>query len=530
MSSETMESFRALIEDTTRIKFIESLLTIENKDTSVVPFKLNPIQRDALSTASGRDIYVKPGQVGFSSVKLAQRLIDTLVVPGTNTVLVAYEDFITERLLSKVDFFYNHLAGLNIPGFPIVHHNSTYQKTYEFNVNGRTVSKSSIYIASARSAVAGRAEVIHHLLCDEFAFWVPDAIPRIMVPAMKRVPPNGTIDIFSTPNAEDNSFCAMYKMAKEGKSVFKHHFYPWTQHPEYRIELGDLRVELYIPETNSKEFPLTVDEEVLVARGVTYSQIRWRRWSIKELESLSKNGEQSGESRKYFQQEFPEDDVSCFLVAGDMYFDTMTMNQKAAGCYEATHRLGTSHVWFQPIDGQRYVVSIDPGQAKVTMSAITVLTFINGKPVYCARDAGLYSPEVTVEKAKALSQYYNKAMIVWEANGHGLAISVLLHQYRPIYMRKDLVSGQTTLTPGWLTTGGKNGTKHYLMHNLDNMLSDMVVHDLEFVSQCRNIRLSGDDAMSVGMDDILMSCAIGLICFEQKRARKGLVGTTGWRW
>ena len=284
---------------------------MENKERRLVPFLYNDIQADVDATETGRDIWVKPAQVGFSTERIAKRLKDTLTSPGTNTVLVAYEDFITERLLSKVQFFYNHLLGLNIPGFPEIHHQSTYEKTFNFYLKGRIYSTSSIYIASARSYVAGRAETIHHLLFDEAAFYPPNAWDDIVSPALDRLPLGGTADIYSTPHGEDNTFHEIYQLAKEGKSVFKPHFYPWFIHKEYVIKLGDLRIYKHIPETDKEEFKLSVDEENLaVNKGLTFDQIRWRRWKIKEKESLGR----SGQMILLFQQEFPEDDVSCFLA------------------------------------------------------------------------------------------------------------------------------------------------------------------------------------------------------------------------
>jgi hypothetical protein len=521
------QTFREILEDTTRRKFIENLLVIEDKSRARVPFKLNPIQLDANQTATGRDIYVKPAQVGFSSERLACRFADTVIVPGTNTVLIAYEDFITERLLSKMEFYYNYLNGLGIPGFPEVHHDSTYEKTYRFYVQGQLIGKSSIYIASARSFVAGRAETIHHLLCDEFAFWDPKSMGRIFDPALDRVPPDGTVDVFSTPNGQDNDFYEMYSLAKEGKSVFTPHFYPWYMHPEYQIRLGDNRITRFIPETNREEFELTQDEERLHAKGVTYNQIRWRRWKYKEKESLRR----SGELAKLFQQEFPEDDVSCFLAAGDMYYDVQRMNDLAKDCYEAPKGYMGAKVWWEPMPGRRYMVCIDPGQAKVTQSAITVITFVDDRPYFCARDAGLYLPEETWSRAVDIACYYNHAEIVWEANSHGLAISALSQQpgtsYPNVYYRTDVVDGQSTDTLGWLTT---SRNKDYMLHQVAKCLHTMDVHDLEVIRQLRNIRILNGQPCSVGADDIFMSLAIGLCCFNPHPVKKGLVGTSGWRW
>jgi len=841
-------------------RFIEELLVIEDKQRQRVPFLLNPIQSDAIETATGRDIHVKPAQVGFSSLKLAQRLINTLTVPGTNTVLIAYEDFITERLLSKTEFFYNYLSSLGIPNFPAIHHdclpyhtkvqledgsfrsigqivnkqenvnvltcnlesgdvepkpitrwfkypsnhlwivlgsgykfshmmtpnhhilvgdkwimagdveigdttyhngfipnddqkqlivgsllgdasfsgvhgvkfaqanygyakfkhdilvgesselkteinhgyssnpiytfglhacpyfesygvgdldpkglavwycddgnynpsngsvcfhtecfdyqtqlymksilrqkfgvisevrpregyfylvvpnpkgsnnhdkffsliapyvpecmdyklpsefrrskyqwdtrfefglipykvnvkdvaltsdriynyeyslevadnhnfftsvglckNSTYEKTFRFYLNGKVASKSSIYIASARSYVAGRAETIHHLLCDEFAFWAPGAMERIFSPALDRVPPDGTVDVFSTPNGEDNDFCEMYRLAKEGKSIFTAHFYPWFMHPEYTIPFGDPRI-VHIPETDCAKFDLSQDEEQLVANyGVTLGQIRWRRWKIKEKESLRR----TGETRMLFAQEFPENDVSCFLATGDMYYDSVVVDEKARDCYPAPiHRNGLN-VWFEPEEGKHYIVAIDPGQAKVTQTAITVLMPPQDgcdRWKYCARDAGLYTSDPTAAKAVEASIYYNNAMVTWEANSHGVALSSQgspLRGRRNIYYRRDIVSGRQSSEPGWLTTS-KN--KDYMFASLHRELPSMEVHDIEFVTECRSIRQIGNKIMSVGADDIHDSVAIAIVCNNPTPIKRGLVGSTGWKW
>jgi len=523
MITELEQTFRELFADKKR--FIETLLVIENKQRQRVPFILNPIQQDVIATETGRDIDVKPAQAGHSSIKLGERLVDTLTVPGTNTVLIAYEDFITERLLSKVEFFYNHLASLGIPGFPTIHHDSTYEKTFRFYVNGRVISKSSIYIASARSYVAGRAETIHHLLCDEFAFWAVGSMERIFAPAMDRVPPDGTVDVFSTPNGEDNDFCEMYRLAVEGNSVFTPHFYPWWMCLDYTIPLGDPRIR-HIPETDKPEFTLSQDEEQLVVnKGLSYDQIRWRRWKIKEKESLRR----TGETRMLFAQEFPEDNVSCFLATGDMFYDPVVVNEKARGCYLAPiHQNGLS-VWYPPEEGKSYIVTVDPGQAKVTQTAITVLMPPqpgNDHWKYCARDAGLYSLEPTVAKAREAARYYNGAMITWEANSHGLGIAPII-KYGNIYYRRDVVSGRISSEPGWLT-GPR--TKDYMLASLHRALPDMVVHDIEFITELRNIRQVGDKALSVGADDIHDSVAIGIVCNNPNPTIRGCLGKSGWKW
>jgi hypothetical protein len=58
----------------------------------------------------------------------------------------------------------------------------------------------------------------------------------------------------------------------------------------------------------------------------------------------------------------------------------------------------------------------------------------------------------------------------------------------------------------------------------------MICHDIEIVHQLRNHRLVEDKLEVIGANDILMSLAIGLVTTDTKPAKRGLVGTTGWKW
>ena len=65
-------------------KFIETLFVVENKARQVIPFRYNDIQNDVDQTETGRDIWVKPAQVGFSTERIAKRYqISTLIPEAT---------------------------------------------------------------------------------------------------------------------------------------------------------------------------------------------------------------------------------------------------------------------------------------------------------------------------------------------------------------------------------------------------------------------------------------------------------------
>ena len=248
------------------------------------------------------------------------------------------------------------------------------------------------------------------------------------------------------------------------------------------------------------------------------------------MESLRRKGE----SRTLFAQEFPEDDVTCFLSTGEMYYDHEFVEDIARTCYPAPQRINGLNIWYPPEKGKTYLVIVDPSQAKITQSCISVLRFDkdelgNTIPVWCARDSGWYATEVEYDKACKASDYYNRAMLVWEANGHGLGFTVLAKNRRPIYFRKDMVAGIQTMQPGWYTSGGKGGTKEYTLQQVHKHLSSLICHDIELVRQLRNFRRVGDKIDIIGMDDIHDTLAIGLSVFNPKPIKRGLQGSTGWK-
>jgi len=494
---------------TDRISLIESLITIENKARDTVPLILNPIQRDVILTETGRDVFVKPAQVGFSTIKIIDYLIDCLTIKGTVAVIISHEAFITQRLLRKAQAAYDALRE-RIPAIPEMYHKSSFEKTFP-GMN------SSFYIGSAQSYVFGRGETIHDLLIDEYAFWEQDAARRILTPAIQRVPLEGRIAIGSTANGEGNDFFEVYKEAKEGKklgrSIFTPHFYPWFAHPEYTMPYDS---PFALPADRTPKLDLIAEERDLVRlHNLTHDQIRWRRYKIVEMNSLRR----SGELGLLFNQEYPEDDVSCFLAAGDMAYDPMQVNKLAEGCYPAPDSYMGMKVWHKPEEDARYLIAVDPGLGKVSETVASVWHFTDEKFTHCATWGGLYAPEATAMKLKEIGRYYNNAKIAPEANSHGLAVIALLKDYPNKYLRRDFISGRVGKEIGWLTTPR---TKPYMITEVARNLDKVDLHDIDIVSQMRNIRQDGDRFVSVGADDYHDSFAIAMV------TREGIQGTYGY--
>lgn len=516
------EAMTLLLQD--RPLFIETLVEIEDKNRDLVPYKLNLIQQDMAYSSTGRDIYVKPAQVGASSYFICDFLIDCITQPGTTAVIISYDEFITGRLLRKAQAFYDALKK-RIPSIPDLHHKSASEMTFK-GMN------SSLYIASARSFSLPRGEPIHNLLLDEFGFWVVGAAEGVMTAAIQRVPllPNTKIRILSTPNGIDNDFYEAYMAAKEGKdigkSVFKSHFYPWFMHHENTMLYEDSFV---LPGDDKPILDnLDPDEEKVMMKIMTmfpdmeevevHSKLRWRRYKNAEMSSLRR----SGETRLLFGQEHPEDDVSCFQSAGDMWYDPELIIEKTKDCYPAPAHKLFADIWEAPQDGLKYLVSVDPGLGKQSESVAQAWTFNLDFFRHVATMSGLYEDKDMADKSMDFARYYNNAMI---ANEDSLGITAHLKDYPNLYYRIDPITGKMGKNIGWQTN---RSTKPYMCNELQRHLPKIETHDIRFISQLRNIRDVGGRATAVGADDHHDSACIAIVCRESLPIERGLLHQSGW--
>ena len=517
------EALKVLLSDRTML--IETLLEVEDKNRDKVPFRLNNIQRDIRANQTGRDIYVKPAQIGASTYFIADFLLDTLTIPGTVAIIISYDEFITGRLLRKARVFYDTLKR-RIPSIPKMGHNSTYEMTFP-EVN------SSFYIGSARSFTFGRGETIHDLLLDEYGFWQAGDAERIFASALQRVPlePNTKVVIASTANGEGNDFHETYRAAVEGttigRSIFTPHFYPWFAHEEYRMGVDS---QFALPGDNVDVLVnLDQDEKLLLDHfGVNYDQLRWRRYKKAEMASLRR----TGETQYLFAQEYPENDEGCFLSSGDSVYDADLIDDMTRNCYPAQTHMLYADIWIMPEEGKSYLLAIDPGVGKVSESVGTVWEFTtdadgNEHHIHCATLAGLYQDFDMADKCKELGKFYNNAIIAPE---DALGIVGHLTDYvGDLYYRTDVVSGKIMKLVGWQTNGA---TKPYMVNVIAKEMHRIETHDLRIVSQFKNIRWQGDGkkrrAMSIGADDFHDSTGIALVCRDSVPLIRGCVGQAGW--
>jgi len=231
-------------------------------------------------------------------------LIDCMNKP-TNAIVISHERESTKRLFSAVKFYIDNM-----------------EVKPELSIDSKLEMKfpkrgSSFFIGTAGQKAIGRGDTIDRAHLSEASFY--DNLKSILA-GIAEASEYGQIDIESTPNGHDE-FHDMWQKAKKGLSPYTPIFIPWFIDLEYSVDsltkeekdgLSDAVIKMF--DEPVEEMKLTEEEKRLIERvklewnmDLTMGQIKWRRYKIWDKGDL-------------FFQEYPEDDVSCFLQSGRSVF------------------------------------------------------------------------------------------------------------------------------------------------------------------------------------------------------------------
>src|SRR5690606_24061388 len=90
-------------------RFSKYLTILHGEDRIPIPFhqgNWHPEQLAFERKRTGRDIVVKPRQVGFSTIECARDLFFALSKPNRNILIVAYNDTLAKKLLQQIKDLY----------------------------------------------------------------------------------------------------------------------------------------------------------------------------------------------------------------------------------------------------------------------------------------------------------------------------------------------------------------------------------------------------------------------------------------
>lgn len=497
-----------------KIKTIEELLYIDNKEGIVVPFSGNRMQRYYQKHKTNRNIVLKHRQGGFSSFILADMFIDCITVPHSICAVVSHEGRATQRLLDRVHFYYKAMDEPKPQTGAESRSEITFPELH-----------SSIYIGTAGSRAFGRGDTIRKALLSELAHYEDGE--RILTGVEDAVPLTGELIIECSPLGEDNVFYSRWVKAREGRSPYKPFFFPWWWTEEYQIPRDPPSYINILPEDRG-ELTYTGEELELIERHAppckycpsecgehfTEAQIRWRRWKIAEKGGL-------------FFQEFPEDEVSCFLTVGDPVFDPYILTSLAQNCYEGEYHTQGWTFWKPPEEKMRYTIGADTsaGAPGGSYSAAIVL---NDRWEVCATFMGRLEPHVFAGILKELGIWYNRAEIAVERNFTGYAVLGHMKDYPNLYHQRDFVTGKVTTQIGWWTN---DQTKEYMRTRLKDKLPQLKLWDVNLVRQMRGYRYIKFRPTAQTFDDLVIALMIAVAVKSVSGGSYGYQGSyDNWGW
>lgn len=277
-----------------------------------MPFRFNAAQSLYWARKTRRNLILKARQKGISKLIDADQLIDCIRKP-TNAIVVSHEQEATKRLFEAVQKYIEHLRKK-----PTLSIDSA--REIKFPKRG-----SSYFIGTAGQKAFGRGDTLQRSHLSEAAFYAD--LERILA-GVEEATEYGQIDIETTPNGREQ-FYEMWQKAKAGRSSYTPIFIPWFIDAEYSSETFTELERAGMSQSVQRMFSmpdadfmdqLEDEEREALARiraewgdVVTPGMMKWRRYKIWDKGRL-------------FYQEYPEDDVSCFLQAGGGVFSKVIMD------------------------------------------------------------------------------------------------------------------------------------------------------------------------------------------------------------
>ena len=407
------------------VGYIEKLFKVTSKPDAagvshLVPMKLWKAQRYYIENRTHRDIILKSRQMGLSTAVMADNTRGAFTIPYTRMAVITHKDSVSQFLLQTISRFWRNLPEKMRPQSDW--HSARHIRLPKLD--------SYIHIDTAESDAIGFGESLNRVHLSEMSRWPQSKAKDLFNGITQTVGEGGFITIESTPKGRGGLFYQLYDAAKRGDLEYKVFFFPWWWDDNYRLPPLD-------------GFKPAAGEEAMMDKfGLTPAQITWRRRKISEI----------GDD---FFQEYPENDVDCWMASDISVFDGLKireyMKQVIPGKQE-----GNVTIWKDVIGGEKYVMGVDVagGIAKGDYSVASVLRVKTNE--YVARIRGRIPPDLFSQEIMRLGRRYNDAEIGVERASHGWTVIRILMEYPYpnlyYYLDVDSLTGVEQRDVGWKTT------------------------------------------------------------------------------
>lgn len=468
----------------------KSIYSIVDKGGNQIPFRPNAVQEKIIQEPSPRKMILKARQFGVSTGELIRQFDWVCFNKNSTACIIAHEQDSIKKLFRIIQRAYKFWPK------ELEH--------YRPRIDRGGGSKYEMYFPDINSRIycdlESRSDTIGWLHVSEAAFMKDSAKLKA---TLQTVPMStGRVTLETTANGMANYY---YDMWVDPDQPYKKLFYPWFIFPEYKLA-GKLTEKL-----SEDEILFIKKAKRLYGVSITEEQINFRRFKKAELKVSSHD-----KTRVTFEQEYPEDDQTCFLSSGEAVMDLFKIKKYIEEANAPLSNTDGVKIYKQPVKHRRYVIGADPAEGVHRDFSVGVVLDQDTKEVV-AVGRGQWKPSIFAQKLHEIGKLYSSPggifpILAVERNNHGHAVLLALdemHCYPNLYVHSDE-------RLGWKTD---NITRPVMMNTIVDAIEDRVIRvdDREILNECLTLvdNAGKIEAADGKHDDCITASAIALqVCLS----------------
>ncbi|MBE6066197.1 MAG: hypothetical protein E7211_00635 [Clostridium lundense] len=492
--------------------FMANFMKIADKTGKIVPFKLNPMQKDFVEDMDTYNIILKARQGGMSVAIAGLSIYYAITEPYTSCLMLSHTEESTRAIFNKLKAIYNSIPDSLKPKM-IRNNRQELAFTNGSVITCHTMGKRDV----------GRGNTLKLIHISEFAF-VGDQAERQLLSLEQALRPDGHLIIESTANGL-NYYHNLYQKSKSKENAYNSFFYNYIdtscmfddEHKKYK------KIYKNINGRDFTESDLTDEEKKLLDTidGMTLDILCWRRLKIQN----------SGIDQ--FNQEFPLTDDMAFITSGAGVFDNarvaevlnnlsirknkyLNIKQITDLPLELSKFYGKSFFMYSiPQANMKYYIGVDTSEGVAQDYSTCVVLDAEGKECAMFKNNKI-KPYEFAEIVDLLGRYYNKGLLIVEkASGGHSVIERLRYDYKYLNMMKYKTydtRGKAVINVGFDTN---SKTKGIIINDFREMFEkgQIQLNSKEILEEMKVFVVNDNGsmgAMSSYHDDLVMGVALAI--------------------
>ncbi|MBW6410969.1 phage terminase large subunit family protein [Clostridium weizhouense] len=493
------------------VLWIQNFLKITDKNGKVVPFILNPMQKDFIKNLDSYNIILKARQGGMSVAICGLAIYYAVTQPNSTCMMLSHNDESTRAIFNKLKNIYNSLP-------------STIKlKLIRNNRAELQLSNGSIISCSTMGHTdKSRGNTLKLCHISEFAFVKSDIAEKQLLAIEQAIQANGNLIIESTANGL-NHYNILYNKAKKQENAYKGFFYNYIDTScmfldEYK------KYKKIFKNINGHDFgteDLTGEEkDLLKIEGMTLDILCWRRMKIQNS------------SVEAFNQEFPLTDSMAFITSGHSVFNNeritnvlrvLQLNKDKYLKKSEINDLPVCKKYYgksffmykKPKEGEKYYIGVDCSEGVGKDYSCFVVLNRDGEEVAMFKDNKIKA-YAFAECINEIGRYYNKAYVTIEtASAGNTVIERLKHTYKYVNMAKYKAFDEFNRVKWRVGFDTNSKTKGLIINDLVECFDkgQICINSIDILEEMKVFEIKDNNsmgAMNGYHDDGVMSLALAL--------------------